>query len=420
MTNNEAWKKLFAELHILAHLDADGRFELAAHQIKALTGKEPRNMSKWDSRDARPDVLKKADVTILPTSRHGYTLVRGDGYCSIPPAGPARYHSPARLQSYTTLPWKEELTKESAAIDVAAISQMLQKFTGDPELALTIRGRSGTPAFAFRFHGKDRVHRLEIDRAQIEVDAGFEGGKIWLLEAKLGEPADFLVRQLYYPWRLWRDITKKEVVPVFLSYVNKTFGLFRYAFDEADDYHSVRLCEHGWFTLDEPSQVRSMADLYLEAKPVARLPGDIPFPQADTLGTVITAVELFAHEATRAADIAAVMSFDERQGIYYSAAARWLGYVDRALDLMPEGERFVHASRWERFELLFRAVAATPVFREAIRAKLDDRPLAEDEITELIERGGYATRSTARRRSKTVASWLDWLWREHANLTSSM
>ncbi len=419
MTNNEAWKRLFAELHILDRLAADGRFDLEAGQIKTLTGKEPRNMSKWDTRDSRPDVLKKADVTILPTSRHGYTLVRGDGYCSIPTPGPAQYHSPAKLQPYTTLPWKDELTKESAAIDVAAISLMLQKFTGDHELALTIRGRSGTPAFAFRFHGKDRLHQLAIDRAQVEVDAGFEGDKIWLLEAKLGEPADFLVRQLYYPWRLWRDLTEKEVVPVFLCYVNKTFGLFRYAFEAVEDYHSVQLREHGWFTLDEPSRVRPLAELFGQTRPDRRRPGEVPFPQADTLGTVITTVELFAHEAARTTDIAAAMNFDDRQGIYYSAAARWLGFVDRWLHVTPEGERFVRASRWQRFELVFCAVAGTPIFREAIQARLDDRSLNEDEVTERIERAGYATKTTARRRSKTVASWLDWLWREHVNLQAT-
>jgi hypothetical protein len=421
MNYNDAWKKLFADLHIAARLDADGRFDLAAEKIKTLTGKEPRNMSKWDTRDARPDVLQKAGVTILPTSRHGYTLVRGDGYCALPLAGPARYHSPAKLQPYTTLPWQEELTRESAAIDVAAISLMLQKFTGDHELALTIRGRSGTPAFAFRFRGQDRVHRLAIDRAQVEVDAGFEGDKIWLLEAKLGEPADFLVRQLYYPWRLWREITEKEVVPVFLSYVNKTFGLFRYSFDDPEDYHSVQLREHGWFTLDEPSAVRPLGELFAETGPVQRPPGPIPFPQADTLGTVITTVELFAHEAARTTDIAMAMNFDDRQGIYYAAAARWLGFVEgvRRLRVTREGERFVRASRWERFELVFRAVAATPVFREAIRAKLEGHPLTEGEITEMIERPGYATKTTAKRRSKTVASWLEWLWREHANLAAS-
>lgn len=421
MTNNEAWRYLFAALGIDEQLAANGRFDLSADRIKELTGKEPRTMSKWDTRDSRPEVLKRAEVTILPTSRHGYILLRGDGYCTLPPTGPARYHSPRELAPYTTLPWREELTKESAAIDVAAISHLLHNFTGDRALALTIRGRSGTPAFAFNFEGSSgRTHQLLIDRAQVEVDAGFEGDSIWLVEAKLGEPADFLIRQLYYPWRQWRELSGKEVVPLFLSYVNRTFGLFRYAFADPGHYHSIQLREHGWFTLDYPSEVRPLDELFDGTRPVTRPAGEIPFPQADTLGTVITTVELFAHDASRTVDIAQTMGFDDRQGAYYAAAARWLGFVDRQLRVTEEGMRFVRATRWQRFAILFKALAATPVFHRAVRAKLEGRPLDEDSVTVLIETGGYATKTTARRRSKTVESWLEWLWREHANLREAL
>ena len=79
----------------------------------------------------------------------------------------------------------------------------------------------------------------------------------------------------------------------------------------------------------------------------------------------------------------------------------------------------MHASRWQRFELIFAAVAASPVFRAAIAARLMAKPLTEAEITALIEEPGYAAKSTARRRAKTVVSWLEWLWREYANLTAT-
>lgn len=37
---------------------------------------------------------------------------------------------------------------------------------------------------------------------QIEVDLGCEGrNDIVLIEAKVGQPADFIIRQLFYPYR---------------------------------------------------------------------------------------------------------------------------------------------------------------------------------------------------------------------------
>jgi hypothetical protein len=415
---NQAWKKIFDELSIREKIATAGLFNLTAKQIKDIGHQEPRNMAKWDSREARPKIMQDLGITILPTSRAGYVLIKGDGYEGLPQTEAPSHHSPNKLEPFTTLPWREELTKESVAIDVTAISSMLKKFTGESDLALTIRGRSGTSEFHFDFRGTDKVHRIAVDRAQIEVDAGFEGESVWLIEAKIGEPEDFLVRQLYYPWREWSTLTRKPVVPLFLNYSNKTFGLFRYGFDHAENYHSITLLEKRWFTLDEPEGLASLADLFESSR--AATPA-APFPQADTLGTVIAAVELYAGETTSAADLAERLEFDERQGQYYTTAALWLGLVERSggkINLSARGKEFIAASRWGRFKILFQAVAATPVFRECIRRNLELKPMPAGEIAELILAKGFATKSTVHRRAQTVVAWLDWLWREHQNLKS--
>lgn len=417
MNMNQAWGNLFEELDIRVRLETTGQVNLTAEQIRRYSGKEPRIMSKWDSREARPEVLRRAGVTILPTSRQGYVLLKGDGYLNLPLSEPAIHHSPEKLERFTTLPWREELTRESLAIDVAAISSMLKQFTGERDFALTIRGRSGTPEFSFDFQGTGRVHRITVDRAQIEVDAGFEGDCVWLIEAKIGEPEDFLVRQLFYPWRLWQTLTRKLVVPVFLTYTNKTFGLFRYGFGSAENYHSITLVEKRWFTLDEPEGVASLSNLFAQTR--AATPDINIFPQADTLGSVIAAVELYAHEINTVAQLADRWSFDLRQGHYYADAAEWLGLLKRTgsrRQLTAQGMEFVAANRWRRFKILFQAVAATPVFRECIRRRLDSRPANIGEIGEMILVADYGNRTTANRRAQTVLAWLDWLWREHENL----
>ena len=418
LTMNQAWKILFDKLDITERLDCDGEFSLTADKIKKLTGKEPRVMSKWDSRDARPEVLRDAGVTVLPTSRQGYVLLKGDGYFGLPAGGPSTYHSPERLEPYTTLPWRGKLTKEPLAIDVALASSMLRTFTGEKQLALTIRGRSGTPQFAFQFDGVLKPHRVTVDRAQVEIDAGFEGDRVWLVEAKIGEPEDFLVRQLFYPWRLWKALTTKEVIPVFLTYSNRSFGFFRYRFLDENRYHSIELVEKRWYTLDAPAGVPPLDELYRQTHPV-KPPTDV-FPQADTLGTVIAAVEHYADEATTAAEVSKRLGFDPRQGAYYTAAAEWLGLArrhDGRVTLTQRGAAYVRSARGQRFKVLFQAIVTTPVFREAIAARLANHEMPEDEIADRIRAGGYAYGTTPARRAKTVVAWLNWLWREHANLS---
>jgi hypothetical protein len=418
-TYNQAWQKLFAELDVQENLDKSGLFRVSAEQIKSITGKEARIMAKWDSREARPEILRNSKVTILPTSRSGYVLVQGDGYQDLPEAEVAGFHSPKKIESFTTLPWREELTKESVAIDVAALSSMLKEFTGEEDLALTIRGRSGTSEFSFNFRGSTKNHQIEVKRAQIEIDAGFEGERVWLVEAKIGEPEDFLVRQLFYPWRQWKMDTPKEVMPVFLCYANRAFGLFRYEFRDQDDYHSIQLVEKRWFTLDRPEAIESLGDLFQTTR--QRTPTSSIFPQADTLGTVVAAVELYASEATTTQEVSVRLGFDPRQGDYYTTAAEWVGFVERIgarRRLSAAGKNFVASSRTKRFKILFQAIASTPIFRDFIRRRLNGEIFGKGEIAEQILAKGYASQTTPNRRATTVLTWLDWLWREHANLSA--
>ena len=130
-------------------------------------------------------------------------------------------------------------------------------------------------------------------------------------------------------------------------------------------------------------------------------------------------MELYAREINTVAQLAEWWGYDVRQGNYYAAAAAWLGFISRSGDkreLTPLGKKFLDASRPARFPILFAAVAATPVFREAIRRNLEGKPMPVREIAELIQAKGYSNRTTANRRAQTVISWLVWLWREHANL----
>ena len=52
----------------------------------------------------------------------------------------------------------------------------------------------------------DGAENIEVHNSQIEIDAGYEGlQKLALIEAKRDLSIDFLVRQLYYPFRTWKD-----------------------------------------------------------------------------------------------------------------------------------------------------------------------------------------------------------------------
>src|SRR5205814_711527 len=129
-------------------------------------------------------------------------------------------------------------------------------------------------------NGELRTHKILVSNAAVEIDAGFEGDRVWLLEAKARETQDFMIRQLYYPLRLWQSKISKPIVPLFFVYTNRVFGIYEYHFDNEKLYQSVRFVRSHWFTFDEPKELPSLATMFDTVKR-AQPPEEVPFPQAD-------------------------------------------------------------------------------------------------------------------------------------------
>ncbi len=246
------WKQLFQALHIRQHLEAKGIYRLSAKQIHRVAKREPRLMTKFDRRDQRPKILADLGVTILPVTNGEYVLLRGDGYFELPPPGRVQTYDASGLAGIRTIPWREGVHSEPQATDALFVASAIRSFAGDDTLLLTIRGKLRSQPFSFQFPTTKRIERLQVDGVQIEIDSGFEGRVILLLEAKFGEIGDFIVRQLYYPYRhLLAAGTTKEILPVLLVYSNKVYSLYQFSFAARESYQSIQLVRQASYSLEQ-------------------------------------------------------------------------------------------------------------------------------------------------------------------------
>ncbi len=221
------WRAIFQELSIPSRLKSEGVAFVTANEIRCISGREPRLMTKFDTRDERPRTLINHRVTVLAVENGRYALVHGDGYYDVKRSASPQFHTSERLRPIQSLPWQGGLASESQALDSAFIASILRQFTGEDGLHLTVRGRLRSAPFEFDFQGFTDTHRLKVDGVQIEVDGGYEGSRMYLIEAKMGVRENFIVRQLYYPFRMWADGDRinKEVVPILMTYSNRVFSL---------------------------------------------------------------------------------------------------------------------------------------------------------------------------------------------------
>src|SRR5208282_5821603 len=97
----------------------------------------------------------------------------------------------------------------------------------------------------FRIDGNASLHQKG---AQAEIDGFFYSNQsACLMEFKARECTDFLVRQLYYPYRHWAGRASKyqwtAVRPFFVDFTLNplTYRFFEYGFADPTDYESIEL-----------------------------------------------------------------------------------------------------------------------------------------------------------------------------------
>ena len=408
-----AWEKLVRD-----KVDtAKDLVSLTKKDIEATTGNELRLMAKVDFSVDLPKALRRHGYFILPVKNGEYVLVRGNGYHVLEklPEPPTVF----RPQLDFELETLGVGDSEAQHLDYSFNVGLIERFARAPGLRQTIRNRKRMPAINF-FVG--RVGPIQVNAGvQVEVDLGCEGrNDVILIEAKTGEPKDFIVRQLFYPYRKWRlEVPKKKTRPLFFcsrEVANRRFYQFwEYEFTDDGQYQSLQL-KTGESFLVEPDKKHLTVEELLRAHVAGRARSQLwDVPQADTFKRVAEIPLLVAQGINTSGKVAAHYQFDSRQSSYYRQAAEFLGLVRQDKNfsyvLTDLGKEYVKLPADERRQLLAGLLAHFPPMRAALElfAEAGESGIGRDEIAGLLARHSTIGKSTPSRRAATLLSWLHWL-----------
>lgn len=236
--NDAAWESLFDKYHILDEIERNGQFVISANQIKEF--REPRLMTKFDHKINLPNIFVANNLSILPITRGDYVISSFSAYKEFdePSQYVQRISIPAHIQSLMP----QFLVSEAIALNCANACGILNDFLEDDELVPTVSGRMSSGSFEFGINTAFGTKNITVSNSQIEIDAAYEGiHYLSLFEAKRDLSDDFLVRQLYYPFRVWSERVTKTVKPVFLIFSNGMFNLYQYQFEDPQNYNSLIL-----------------------------------------------------------------------------------------------------------------------------------------------------------------------------------
>ena len=402
--NERAWTLLFEKYNILPRLASAPYVEIAASEINTV--REARLMTKFDHSYQLPPLFQKYKLAILPLSRGSYALGRFATFHAfekiLDPTATKRVAFPAFLESLTY----NTITSEPAAIHVA----------------YAISGRMGTEVFDFQIEQSNHsLQSLHVENAQIEIDGGYESERaLYLIEAKNHFADDFIVRQLYYPYRLWSARVKKPVRLIYLIYSDGSYWLYEYRFTEPLYYHSIECVRKRKYTLDDTLLSERDLEHLLQNTPIVSEDEALPFPQADSFERLINLCEILMQRGKLSKEeIAENYGFAYRQANYYVAAGRYLGWL---AEQEFEGEKSVVLSSAgvECFQLPLslrrRRILATllshRLFREVLQLYLAQSVLVpiRPAVQKLL-RTAMPTLSatTIERRAYTLIAWVQWI-----------
>lgn len=421
------WDNLNTKYNIVESVNKYGYYKISADEIKEFY--EPRLAVKFDHYDERPKLFLEHDLTILPITRGDYYIFRIKAYhkfefidSDITYLTPPEYIKSLDVHS---------INSESKALNMAYISGILGDFLEDEKLLPTIAGRMSSENFSFyaSLYNDDVAISsfINVENSQIEIDAAFEGIRsLAFMEAKRDLSDNFLIRQLYYPFRTWqRKMGDKPVRPVFLIYSNSIFYLYEYKFTDLQNYNSLELVKHKRYCLENTHISRRDVKMIMDIVRFNREPL-VPFPQADSFERVINICELLYINDMEKDSITDEYSFDTRQSSYYLDAARYLGFVERSID--EDGHRSYCLTKlgYELFSMpykqrqlkLIERILSFKVFYLAYKAYCDNEEMpSKEEIITIILQSGVVdpktklpySKSTNKRRAGTVTSWINWI-----------
>lgn len=414
--NDIAWERLFEKYHILDRLKKKERVSISSTQINEF--REARLMTKFDHRSQLPKLFTEHKLSILPTSRGTYEIGEFETFYDFDKEDVDTIHVnyPRCLESIDY----KDIRSESIAINCAFVSEILHLFAGEEKLFPTISGRMGSSLFDFTIKSEKRSYTITIENSQIEIDAGFEGKKsLILIEAKNYISDDFIIRQLYYPYRLWSNKISKPVRPIFLTYSNGIFDLREYRFVIPTSYNSIQLIQRKKYSIRENSISIGEIQKILNSVQVDREPM-VPFPQANSFERVINLCELLKHKGfITKDDITSNYDFDQRQTDYYSNAAIYLGLIEKkekqqsSYALTQAGSRTFDLPIAERQLEFVRLILSRAAFKNTLTLYFQKgNTPTRDEIIAIMKNAhlhNINSEETYRRRASTIISWINWI-----------
>jgi hypothetical protein len=414
--NDVAWEQIFDKYSILKRIDSDSYFIITSSQINKY--REARLMTKFDQKSNLPSLFIENNLSILPLTRGSYIIGKFDAYKNVV-YDKSVQNIPFSIPSYVKSIDLNNIYSESVALHTAYVGGIINDLLEEESLQ-TISGRMSTGTFSYSIKLENQYFNVDVNNSQCEIDGGYESpNKLILVEAKNFKVDNFLIRQMYYPYRLWRNKVNKEILPVFFTYSADVFSFFVYKFNDDNMYNSLELIQQKNYIFDEsPISVDDIFDILINTNIIDE--PNVPFPQADNFERTIDLLGLLMTEELTKESITLNYAFEQRQTDYYTNSGIYLGLIQKKKDngeiiyfLTPLGKKIMSQRQRDKKLSIVKQILEHEVFHKSLRLYYNNlSPITKNDVIEIMKSShlhNVTEISTIKRRAQTVLRWIEWI-----------
>lgn len=392
---------------------------------RGLKSREPRLMTKFDSDKARPEIFRTNNLSILPDTRGTYVIGQFEAYSDLQyqDIKPQSVQIPDYIRTFDEF----EVTSEAIALNVAQMTGMIDKVLQNEEVdslpaLATITGRLKSGSFLYSINIRDNPnnkYQFSLDNSQVEIDAGFETrDKLAVIEAKNHIPENFMVRQLYYPYRIFNNLgTDKVVMPIYFTHSDGIYAFHIFKFMELNDYSSIKKVSQLNFIVDAYLNI-SIEDVIAVANNTDIIKSDdihATFPQVDNFNRILDLLNRI-NEPIKSSDVTKIYEFDKRQSHYYISALIFLGFIKKisgthTYDVTELGHKIQQMpNNNTRNLVIIKQILRDECFNIVFKKYMKDSQIDKKWVAKLLlDRVTAVDESTAGRRAGSVISWINWI-----------
>lgn len=416
-----AWKQLFEKYDILNLIEKEGIFNITATQINEF--REARLMTKFDHSVNLPTLFSENELSILPNSRGTYIIGKFKAYQKLKfiDKKPISKTIPDFIRTFDDF----DITSESTALNIAYMSGMidevLQTGINEPNSMMTLSGRMSSGQLFYDIKvSNDEFYRFDVQNSQIEIDGSYENlNQIGIVEAKNKIPLDFHIRQLYYPYRFYNNLsTDKKIIPIFFTFADDIFSFHIYKFDNLYEYTSIKKIDQINFILNDSLDLNLEEVKAISKNSVMELETtNIPFPQANNFSRILDIMDYIETPKDKF-ELAEAYTFDVRQSDYYANCLVYLGLGEKKLDskfvLSSLGLKVMRMhNNNQRNKIIIELILKKKIFKLAFDSFLKKNgEFDKNYINKILYENVPTINSyvTSNRRASTVKSWIEWIF----------